>query len=175
MAKYSKDLVNRIVGLIESDSYTVAEICAIVGISKDTFHTWINTKPDFSDSIKRAKSVFDENLVAEARKSLMKKIKGYTVDETKTIYVDSKDKAGTSTPKIKEKTITKKHYQPDTTAIIFALTNKAPDEYKNRQNSEVTGKNGAPLNAPLIFVSADNLSEEQLQALIRKELNTEEK
>lgn len=42
-------------------------------------------------------------------------------------------------PKIKEKTIVKKHIQPDTAAIIFTLTNGNPDRWKNRQDSNISG------------------------------------
>lgn len=66
--------------------------------------------------------------VAEAQKSLLKKIQGYEVEESKITYVDSGkpvvDENGKEKqkPKIKEKTIVKKHIQPDTAAIIFTLT-----------------------------------------------------
>ena len=36
----------------EGDSNILA--CKKVGISKETFYTWINDKPDFSDSLKKA-------------------------------------------------------------------------------------------------------------------------
>ena len=54
MAKYSEDIAKKIVELLESDSYTIAEVCKIVGISRDTFYDWLKTKPDFSDTIKKA-------------------------------------------------------------------------------------------------------------------------
>lgn len=53
MAKYSQKLVDRICSLIREDSYTIAEICDLVGINKDTYYTWMKTKSDFSDSVKK--------------------------------------------------------------------------------------------------------------------------
>ena len=44
-----------------------------------------------------------------------------------------------------EQKIVDKHYQPDTAAIIFTLTNGEPENWKNRQNNEVTGKDGKDL------------------------------
>ena len=95
----------------------------------------------------------------------MKKIQGYTVDESKTVYVDSKEseidpKTGKKVvkPKVKEQTIIKKHIQPDTAAIIFTLTNGDPDNFKNRQSAEVTGKDGKDLFG--------NLTDEELDAKI---------
>lgn len=141
MAKYSKEIVEKICQLVRSDSYTIEEICKNVGINKDTYHSWLNFKPDFSDAIKKAKGEFDELIASEARKSLLKLIQGYEVEEKKTVYVNDKE----NKPKVKEQTVQKKHFQPNTAAVIFALTNKAPDEYKNRQNTELTGKDGKDL------------------------------
>ena len=145
MAKYSQKLVDRICSLIREDSYTIAEICDLVGINKDTYYTWMKTKSDFSDSVKKAEDARMQFFVAEAQKSLLKKIQGYEVEESKITYIDSGkpvvDENGKEKqkPKIKEKTIVKKHIQPDTAAIIFTLTNGNPDRWKNRQGSNISG------------------------------------
>lgn len=136
MAKYSKMLVSRISELMSSDTYTIAEICEMVGISKDTFYQWKKNKPDFSDAIKKAEEERMNFFVAEAKKSLLKKIQGYTVQEKHTTYTS--DKQGK--PQIKEQKNVDKHYQPDTAAIIFTLTNGDSDNWKNRQNTDVTSK-----------------------------------
>jgi hypothetical protein len=146
--------VNRICSLISKDSYTIAEICVIVKISERCYYTWQEENTEFAESIARAREQFDELLVSEAKRSLVKKIKGYEVDEKKTVYVNDAD----GKPKIKEQTTIKKHFQPDTLAIQFVLTNKVPGEYKNRQNNEVTGKDGKDLFA--------GLSDEELDARI---------
>ena len=39
----------------------------------------------------------------------------------------------------------KKHIQPDTAAVIFTLTNGDPTRWRNRQTTEVTGKDGKDL------------------------------
>lgn len=147
MTKYNKKIVKNICSLIKRDSYTIAEICALVGISKETYYQWIGNKPDFADAIKNAKGEYDEFIAAEAKKSLLKKIQGYTVQEKKVVMVEGKDKdeTGKYKPKIKEQTIIDRHYQPDTAAIIFTLTNKVPEEYQNKYNTELTGKNGKDL------------------------------
>ena len=147
MAKYNKKIVKNICSLIKRDSYTIAEICALVGISKETYYQWIKNKPDFADAIKNAKGEYDEFIAAEAKKSLLKKIQGYTVQEKKVVMVEGKDKdeTGKYKPKIKEQTIIDRHYQPDTAAIIFTLCNKAPNEYQNKYNTELTGKGGKDL------------------------------
>ena len=149
MAKYGKKIVEKIVGLIKSDTYTIAEICRQVGITPKTYHQWVNDYPDFADAIEQAKDERMQAMVIEAKKSLMKKIQGYDVTETKVVTVPGtkKDEKGNPKPIIKEQTTTKKHIQADTAAIIFTLTNGDPEHWRNRQTTEVTGKDGKDLFA----------------------------
>ena len=141
--------MEKIVGLIKSDTYTIAEICRQVGITPKTYHQWVNDYPDFADAIEQAKDERMQAMVIEAKKSLMKKIQGYDVTETKVVTVPGtkKDEKGNPKPIIKEQTTTKKHIQADTAAIIFTLTNGDPEHWRNRQTTEVTGKDGKDLFA----------------------------
>lgn len=145
MSKYCEEIVTQICELIEKDSYTDKEICEKVDISRETFYSWKAEKPDFSDNIKRAEQKYLQFIVVEARKSLTKKIQGYTVQEKRTVY-NSDLKEGKAVPKIKEQTITDKHYQPDTTAIIFALCNQDSDNFKNK--TTIAGDKENPLISP---------------------------
>ena len=79
--KYNVKIVDRICQLIESDTYTVAEICRMVGIHTATYFEWLNTKPEFTERIKKAEEARTAFFVTEAKKSLLKKIQGYTVKE----------------------------------------------------------------------------------------------
>lgn len=143
MAKFSKKITGKIVELVKSDTYTIAEICRQVGISQRTYHLWIEEHPEFADAIEQAKEERMQFFVIEAKKSLLKKIKGYEVVETHVTTVPDKD----GNPKIKEQKNVKKHFQPDTAAIIFTLTNGDPEHWRNRQSTEVTGKDGKDLFA----------------------------
>lgn len=155
MAKYGKKVVKDICALIKKDTYTVSEICEMCCISDRCYYTWLEEKAEFADSIAQARDQARQIRIREAKRSLMKKIVGYDATETKTVYVNVKDDDGKSKPKIKEQTMTIKHYQPDTTAIMFALTNDDPENYKNRQNSELTGKDGKDLFAKLTDEEVD--------------------
>ena len=166
MAKFSKKTVERIVGLIKSDTYTIAEICRQVGITPKTYHQWVNDYPDFADAIEQAKDERMQAMVIEAKKSLMKKIQGYDVTETKVVTVPGtkKDEKGNPKPIIKEQTTIKKHIQPDTTAIIFTLTNGDPEHWRNRQSTEVTGKDGKDIFAN----KTDEELDKEIEELKRK-------
>jgi transposase-like protein len=166
MAKFSKKTVDMIVGLVKSDTYTIAEICRQVGITPKTYHQWVNDYPDFADAIEQAKAERMQAMVIEAKKSLMKKIQGYDVTETKVVTIPGKqkDEKGNPKPIIKEQTTTKKHIQPDTAAIIFTLTNGDPEHWRNRQSTEVTGKDGKDLFAN----KTDEELDKEIEELKRK-------
>lgn len=145
--KYSQKLIDKICALIEADTYTVSEICRMVNINPDTYYTWLKENSEFSDAIKKAQDARTAFFVAEAKKSLLKKIQGYTVQEKHITTTGSGkfDVNGREIPKIKEQKVVDKHFQPDTAAIIFTLCNGEPENWKNRQNTEVTGKDGKDL------------------------------
>lgn len=133
----------------------------MVGIHKSTFYEWYSTKSDFSDAIKKARGEFNEVMVEEARKSLMKLVRGYTVEEKKTVTADTgkKDSEGKPIVRVKEHIVAEKHFQPNTAAVIFTLTNRDPDNWKNRMNNEVSAE---------VAVKSDleKLSDEELRQII---------
>ena len=143
MAKYGKKVIEQIVGLIKSDTYTIVEICSQVGISLSTFHRWKDEHEEFRQTVEEAHEARMQYFVQEAKKSLLKKIQGYDVTETKVVTVPTK--GDEKKPTIKEQTTTKKHIQPDTAAIIFTLANGDPTRWRNRQTMEVVGKDGKEL------------------------------
>lgn len=139
--KYSEKIAKKIFSLIEEDSYTVAEICANVGISARCYYYWIQEFAEFARGIKKARETFAEIKLVECERSLTKLINGYDYEEVKTVLVnDSKGQ-----PTIKEKTIMKKKVAPNLGAIIHFQTNKDPENWKNKQTTELTGKDGKDL------------------------------
>lgn len=120
----------------EGDSNILA--CKKVGISKETFYTWINDKPDFSDSLKKARKEFRETIVQTLEQSLWKRAAGYEIEESKNEYRTLKDG---SKVLVKSSKITK-HFPPDTGALIFALTNLDPENWKNKQDNRLSVDEG---------------------------------
>lgn len=120
----------------EGDSNILA--CKKVGISKETFYTWINDKPDFSDSLKKARKEFRETIVQTLEQSLWKRAAGYEVEEVKNEYRTLKDGGKVLVKSSK----TTKHFPPDTGALIFALTNLDPENWKNRQDNRLSVDDG---------------------------------
>lgn len=163
MAKYSKKVVKRICELLSNDSFTVVEICEDIGLAESTFYKWYDEKSEFSEAVDAARQKFNENLIPEAKKSLKKLVTGYTVVETKTVTADTgkkNEETGAPIVKVKEHSKIEKHIQPNFNAVAFALTNMDPDNWKNKQNTELTGKNGEPVVPSVIVLPSNNREDE---------------
>lgn len=120
----------------EGDSNILA--CKKVGISKSTFYEWLESYPEFSDSLKKARKEFRETIVQTLEQSLWKRAAGYEIEESKNEYRTLKDG---SKVLVKSSKITK-HFPPDTGALIFALTNLDPENWKNRQDNRLSVDDG---------------------------------
>jgi len=162
--KYSKRIVEHIVSLVEKDTYSISEICNIVGISRRIFYKWKEDKPDFKEMLLQATEVRDESLVSEARKSLRKKIRGFKTEEIKTTYIVHNNDEGNTEMKIKEQVVNEKYYAPDTSAITFVLTNKDSQNWRNKQSTELTGTDKEP-----IMISVTNLETKMELEKLQKE------
>lgn len=139
MAKYSKKIAKKIVDLYERGNYTIAQVCTNVGISESCFYKWQKGSEEFTELIKGAKEKFISKKLVECDQSLEKLINGYDYDEKKIITVDTGkiDTSGKAIIKIKEQTIIKKHVPPSLGAIIHFQTNKDPQNWKNRQSTDL--------------------------------------
>ncbi|WP_410265145.1 hypothetical protein [Barnesiella intestinihominis] len=116
----------------EGDSNILA--CKRVGISKSTFYEWLESYPDFSDSLKKARKEFRETILKKLEQSLWKRAAGYEVEEVKNEYRTLRDGGEVLVKSSK----TTKHFPPDTGALIFALTNLNSDKWKNRQDNRLS-------------------------------------
>lgn len=164
MAKYCKEIVDRICDGIRNGD-TQIQAANKVGIAESCFYKWMNEKVEFKEAIKKAKESFEKTIVGKLEKSLWEVALGYDTEETKTEY--GKDKHGN--PTIVKQTTTKKHIAPSVPALIFALCNKAPEEWKNRQFTEVDGKIKTEEKSEVNLASVpDELLEQVLEHINQK-------
>lgn len=119
MAKYTDRLVEKIASLIEEDTFSISEICSMLKISRKSFYEWKDTKPEFKEAIEKATEHRDDKLLMTARRSLKRKLEGYTLSETRTTYVPDKDNPEKLI--LKSQVIRQKEYAPDTHAIKLTL------------------------------------------------------
>jgi hypothetical protein len=114
-------------------------------VSKTTITNWKSTYPEFLASIKKGKDIFDaENVEA----SLLERACGYQHEEIKYFAHEGV---------VTDERVVIKQYPPETTAAIFWLKNRHPDRWKDVKRSEVTGKDGGPIETATrnIEITAD--------------------
>ena len=119
-------------------SYKDAFTAARVG--KTAFYSHLANDADFADRVKKAESEYqdwyDSQLVVECKRSLIELVRGYEWDETTTETIPGKDGKGVIT----KTKVVHKRAAPNPTAIIFALCNRDPDNWKNRVENNLSGK-----------------------------------
>lgn len=138
MAKYNKEMLDKIVAFLQHDSYSIFELCRMLNISRSNFYLWLKKYPEFSEAVENAKKVFHETMLVECSRSLRKLIVGYKTKEKKTVSVDSgkTDENGNPIPKILNQTVVEKNIPPNLGAIIHYQTNRDPDNWKNKQSKD---------------------------------------
>jgi hypothetical protein len=104
---------------------TDAQLADFFEVAVSTINLWKVQHPKFSESIKVPKAEADERV----EQSLYRRAMGYEHDEDDIRVVGGEIKV----------TATRKHYPPDTTAAIFWLKNRRPDEWRDKQELEHSG------------------------------------
>lgn len=107
-----------------------AGLAKLLGCGKTTLSKLIKNYPQLKELIKVTKKVADDRVVSALYKSAL----GYEVEETTTEVALNKDGTGTTTMVKK----TKKHIASDTTAAIYWLKNRRPEEWTDRQKIDLT-------------------------------------
>lgn len=98
------------------DGLTDEQIAKNIGINRDTLYRWKKAHSDISDALKRGKEVIDR----QVENALLKRALGYTYDE-----VTFED--GVEVKRVR------KQVAPDTTAQIFWLKNRKPEDWRDKR------------------------------------------
>lgn len=109
-------------------------------VSESTLNLWKTAHPEFSESITRGKLVAD----ADVAEKLYHRALGYSHKAVK-IFMP----AGAAQPIYADYT---EHYPPDTQAASLWLRNRQSAKWRDKQEHEHTGADGAPL-VPVLNVS----------------------
>jgi len=110
---------------------TDADLADFFGVSDRTIYRWAAKHEEFSQSLKAGKDLADERV----ERSLYHKAVGYTFDSEKVFQFQGQI----------VRAETKEHVPPDTTAMIFWLKNRRKEQWRDRQEHELTGKDGGPI------------------------------
>lgn len=111
------------------DGLTEEQIAYNMGIGYSTLQAWKNKYKDILDTLKKGKEVVDR----QVENALLKRALGYKYTEV------TKERIDGSLVVTKE---VEKEVVPDTTAQIFWLKNRKPNEWRDKQNVELEGEIG---------------------------------
>lgn len=129
MAKYTEWLTEEGLLKIEGwarDGLTDKQVAHNMNIAESTLHEWKKKYSVLSESLKRGKEVVDR----QVENALLKRALGYEFKETTQELTED----GMRVTKV----VTKQQ-APDTTAQIFWLKNRKPQEWRDKQETEISG------------------------------------
>lgn len=135
------------------DGLTDEQIASNMGIGYSTLQTWKSKYQDIQDTLKRGKEVVD----IQVENALLKRALGYSYDEvTRERVLDYDQSTGQVVGSHIEITKTvKKEVQGDTTAQIFWLKNRRPEQWRDKRDVSVEGE--ISTNNPFKGLSTDEL------------------
>lgn len=105
--------------------WTDEQMAAFFKVDRATWYRWKASDQEFCDALKDWKKEADEKV----ERSLYERAMGYSHPEDKIFNDQGK-------PLIVP---TVKHYAPDTTAAIFWLKNRQPEQWRDKREHEHTG------------------------------------
>ncbi len=108
---------------------TDEQIAKNMGIKKSTFYDWLKKYPDISESLKKGKAPVD----FEVENALYKRAVGFEYEEVETLYEEVNGEKKKKVKRIKRTAL------PDTSAIIFWLKNRKPEQWR-KMNPTVENK-----------------------------------
>lgn len=135
------------------DGLTDEQIASNMGIGYSTLQTWKSKYQDIQDTLKSGKEVVD----IQVENALLKRALGYSYDEvTRERVLDYDQSTGQVVGSHMEITKTvKKEVQGDTTAQIFWLKNRRPEQWRDKRDVSVEGE--ISTNNPFKGLSTDEL------------------
>lgn len=110
---------------------TDQELADFFGVAVSTLYLWKLEHPAFSEALKSGKAEADDRV----ERSLFSRATGYEHDEVDIRVVEGQI---VQTP-------LRKFYPPDTTAGIFWLKNRRPEQWRDKREHELTGADGGPI------------------------------
>lgn len=130
------------------DGLTNEQIASNMGITRETLRVWCNTYSAISATLKRGKAVVD----IQVENALLKRALGYTYKEVTREKVFNPETGQYELMPTKEVT---KEVVPDTTAQIFWLKNRRPEQWRDKRDVSVEGELNT--NNPFAGLSTDEL------------------
>lgn len=131
---------------------TDIDLAQFFGVTHTTLNSWKASHPEFLASLRAGKIEAD----MQVANSLFKRATGYVVEVEKVIG------RGESRKVVKLNVAV----EPDTQACMFWLKNRRKDQWRDKQDHEITGKDGGPIEARQT-IDASKLSTSALRELAK--------
>jgi hypothetical protein len=119
---------------------TDMEIADFFEVDVRTVNRWKISFPEFCQALKAGKDVADDKVI----RSLFQRATGFEHEAVK-IFMPAN-----ATEPIH--TNYREFVVPDTTACIFWLKNRRPDEWRDKQSNELSGPNGGPIQTQEVTI-----------------------
>jgi hypothetical protein len=132
-----------------------ADLADFFNVTISTVGLWKVTHAEFSAALKAGKEEAD----ARVERSLYQRANGYSHDAVK-LFLHQGEVIRAEY---------REHYPPDTTAAIFWLKNRRPDLWRDRQVTELTGKDGGAIDVAtrVVIVPPKVPAETKVEVLTR--------
>lgn len=124
--RYNKNYHPMLVEYMARCGLTDKEMFVNIGIVESTFYKWKHDHPEFSESLAKGKEGPDDLVEA----AFYQRCLGYEHDA---IHISNYKGKVTKTKIVKK-------YPPDTAAIKFWLTNRRPEQWREKITNELVGK-----------------------------------
>lgn len=111
----------KIIAILKANGVSMEEIASMIGVTRATLYNHMDEIDELFDTIKNGGQVYVEKLEAKLQDLALGNVK---TTKTKIVYDGDK---------IRSKEVTEDILAPNLGAIIFSLTNLAPDKWKNKQ------------------------------------------
>lgn len=130
------------------DGLTDEQIAENMNITRSTLYEWKKKYSDISDTLKKGKEVVDR----QVENALLKRALGFSYDEIIKERVLDKQ---TGENKLEVTKVITREALPDTTAQIFWLKNRKPEEWRDKQSVDVSGNMN--VNNPFAELTTEEL------------------
>lgn len=138
---YKLEYANEARSLCEAGA-TDQDLAEHFGVCRRTITSWISSRPEFANAVRAGKEPADERVL----RSLYHRALGYSHPDVDIRVIDGK---------IVQTEITK-YCPPDTTACIFWLKNRRPAEWRDKQETGFTDKDGNDLAFQVTLIPPKN-------------------
>lgn len=117
--------------LLVGNGATLLDLAEHFGVSPSTIGEWKRVHPEFSAQIDLGR----KDQTDKVERSLFERATGYTFPSEKIVVVSQ----GAGLPSVVERVDIKEHVPPDVTAQIHWLKNRRPEDWKDKQQLDISG------------------------------------